>query len=295
MCRGCFWLVLCLPLTGCFNPPTRSTSWLPPLRSPAAPPNDLVTLEVMLVETQIGNRFLNEEVWNHSDETSEQVVALERKGEMNDNGFRLGLLGAVPPAGLQSLLRGGRNYLTPRCMQVTAGEPAAPLHLGPSLARCSYRHPQEESNTVELTDAVCSLQIIPTPLDDGRLRLRLSPQVRHGVPHLTPAPAPDRSGWITVTEQPTETYPNLTWDVTISPEEYLLLGTRHDRPGTLGHQCFVRTDEAPPVQRLLVLRARRAALARSTPVAEFPGDPLPRALPLAMQASFAPVVRGSGK
>src|SRR5262249_52382526 len=155
----------------------------------------------------------------------------------------------------------------------------------PTLARCRFQHPLEEGATVDLPDAVCILQMVPAPGENGRLRLRLTPQVKHGVPRLTPAPAPDRSGWITVTEQPTETYAGLSWDVSIGPDEFLLLGTRHDRPGSLGHQCFIRPDETPPVQRLLVLRARRAAAPRTEPTLEFPGDTLSRTPPLAMQAS----------
>ena len=40
---------------------------------------------------------------------------------------------------------------------------------------------------------------------------------------------------------------DLGWEVTMAPGEYLVIGAREDRPGTLGHQAFVRPDESVPV------------------------------------------------
>jgi hypothetical protein len=58
---------------------------------------------------------------------------------------------------------------------------------------------------------------------------------------------------------PTESYAALGFEVTLAPNEYILVGGRFDKPETLGHQCFVRADETKPVQRLLVIRTSRPA------------------------------------
>ena len=55
---------------------------------------------------------------------------------------------------------------------------------------------------------------------------------------------------------PTERYAALGFEVTLAEAEYVAVGTRADRAHTFGGQCFAATAENP-VQRLLVLRARR--------------------------------------
>jgi hypothetical protein len=80
--------------------------------------------------------------------------------------------------------------------------------------------------------------------------------------------------------QPDEAYPWLSWELTVAANEYVVVGTRLDRPGTLGHCCFLHGEGRPPVQRLLVLRTARA-----------PGRPaldesLSRSPPLALQAGW---------
>jgi hypothetical protein len=69
-------------------------------------------------------------------------------------------------------------------------------------------------------------------------------------------PADDHSGWLMDNQRPAEDYTALSWEASLAPSEYLVIGGRYDRPDTLGHQCFVRPDETVPVQRLLVIRSR---------------------------------------
>jgi hypothetical protein len=76
--------------------------------------------------------------------------------------------------------------------------------------------------------------------------------------------------------------------VTLAPNEYVVVGARFDRPGSLGYQAFVRADESPPVQRLLVIRTSRTA-----PDAPDDGDDgLERSPPVASQASSSAVPAG---
>jgi hypothetical protein len=86
----------------------------------------------------------------------------------------------------------------------------------------------------------------------------------------------------------------LGWDVTVAPNEYVVLGARSDRPATLGHASFVRGGEAVPVQRLLVIRTTRPDKGlEPTATAEAPAELSLRskAPPLALQASWT-VARG---
>ena len=93
-------------------------------------------------------------------------------------------------------------------------------------------------------------------------------------------------------QQPKETYAELSWEVTVGANEFILIGGRADKPGTLGHASFLRPDESIPIQRLLVLRACRSAeglpadAASETP-AEF--SLMSKSPPLAVQAALTGV------
>jgi hypothetical protein len=63
--------------------------------------------------------------------------------------------------------------------------------------------------------------------------------------------------WQLTAHQPDEAYERLSWEVTLAPNDYVLVGTRLERPDTLGQRCFLTTDGPAPVQRLLVIRTCR--------------------------------------
>ena len=48
----------------------------------------------------------------------------------------------------------------------------------------------------------------------------------------------------------------MAFEVTISPQEYVLVGTRYDRPESFGHAAFTGPSGEKQVQRLLVIRGR---------------------------------------
>ncbi len=75
--------------------------------------------------------------------------------------------------------------------------------------------------------------------------------------------------------------------MTISPNEYVVVGTRLDRVDTLGQACFLPLPDQTRVQRLLVVRTSRS-------LAETPPDfQLGRSPPLALRAGLT-AVRGKG-
>ena len=59
------------------------------------------------------------------------------------------------------------------------------------------------------------------------------------------------------TEQPTEAYRGLGWDLTVAPNTYIAVGALPDREDTLGLAALLN-DGPPRTQRLLVLRPGRA-------------------------------------
>lgn len=292
------WALLLGLLAGSFvgcatDQPTHSTSWLDRLRGVRGPTGpDVVMMEVALLERPVGDRYLNQDLWALADEG---VVAMERRALLEDNGLRIGQVGGITPAELQALLTSERSNVNPRLIELHAGNPTTVL-LGPKAPQCRFQvHQGDELTPVTLEMAQCTLSVLPTLTADGHTRLKFTPQFFHGETKLLPQPAPDGSGWVLQEQRPTERFPDLSWEVVLAPNEYVMIGARFDRPDTLGHQCFVRGDEPAPVQRLLVIRTGRpkAGLELDSGPAATEDDSFSRAPPLALQASWS-TARGSG-
>jgi hypothetical protein len=286
-------------LTGLFlgcasDRPARPISWLDrwrPFRGPAAA--DVIEVRVALVERPPDDPFLNEELWSFADE---QIIPLERKAALEENGFRVGQVGGNTPAGLLTLLTSARSNVNPRCLYVHSGQPV-PVALGPIAPSCSFRLQQDiELTNVTVEKAQCALKMVPSLTSDGRTCLQFTPQVHYGEKALVPQAAEDGSGFILQEEWPTKSYSGLAWEVTLAANQYVVVGARCDGPQTLGYQCFLRRHESVPVQRLLVIRAGRlTAVSPSEILAESSDEELSpsRTPPLALQAAWTKA-RGCG-
>jgi hypothetical protein len=230
------------------------TSWLSRLRGATGPTGpDVVRIDAWRVECRLGDPYINQDLWALADE---QVVSLETKARLEQNGFRVGQVGGITPAGLQKLLDRDPNG---RHKFLHANNPVT-FVVGPRATVCRFEiRKGGEPVPVELAQAECTLSVVPTLTDDGRTRLRFTPVVPHGEAALLPGPARDRTGWELRQQQPKETYAELSWEVTVGANEFIVVGGRADKPGTLGHASFLRPDESIPVQRLLVLSAGRSA------------------------------------
>ncbi len=275
------WAVL---LSGCV---TGGQALLTSALSPGQPfqgPNgpDVVQMETALLEGPVGDPFFNQDLWTLTDD---QVVDLDRKALLQANGLRVGQVGGLTPARLQALLASDRSCVNPRLIQ-THAEHSTRLSVGPPLPVCRFQiHQDEPAAPMRLEQAECTLVVVPSLMPGGQVRLRFTPEIPHGRPLLFPQPA-DRAAWVLGKQQPTESFPGLSWEVTLAPNEYVIVGGRYDRPETLGHQFFIRTQETPPRQRLLVIRTARP-VAGLLPDASAPADASgSRSPPLALQAAW---------
>jgi hypothetical protein len=64
--------------------------------------------------------------------------------------------------------------------------------------------------------------------------------------------------WLPRPEQQLEVFSGLSWEVTASPTQFVVVGGRSDMPNSFGSQVLVRPGENPPVRAVLVMRAVRA-------------------------------------
>src|SRR5262249_37732881 len=58
-------------------------------------------------------------------------------------------------------------------------------------------------------------------------------------------------------QRSTESFVALRWEVVLGLNDYVVVGTRFDKPDTLGFKLFVTPDSEKPSQRLLAVRAGR--------------------------------------
>jgi hypothetical protein len=163
------------------------------------------------------------------------------------------------------------------------------LKLSPLLSECCFTLLRPEGKEeVALEQAQCFLVVLPTLTADGRTCLRFTPTVEYGEPVRRPVPAPDRSDWTLEVGKQNQSYPDLGWEVTLAPNEYLVIGACFDRSESLGHRAFVDQQGEAPVQRLLVLRTSRSGAGVDAEIAEAVSrgaDP-GAAIPLALQATL---------
>jgi hypothetical protein len=265
------------------RPATSLFGGLRPLQVPAGA--DIVRLDVALLERRVGDPYLNEGLWTLADESG---VPLESRAALEENGFRIGQVGGLPPPELLALLTSERSCANPRQIRLHTGD-AKDLLLGPILPVCRFQVLEDgEPDAVNLEQAQLMLSVVPTLTRDGRIALHFTPQVEHGEAQLVPCPAPDHSGMVLQRQRAVNRYTALSWDVTLAPNEYVVVGARGERRESLGYQAFVRPQESPPVQRLLVLRASRTAPGAPDDTPGDAAESIQRCPPVAFQASSSP-------
>lgn len=270
-------------LVGCVNPdPVRNTANRPnELHRQASFVDNAVHLLVATIEQPGGDKVINEDVWKLADE---QLKDLDKKTDLADNGFRIGVIGLSPPPSLRELIESPRSCASPRRLRVLEGTPTE-IKIGPVQPVCSF-HLEGPADQPEfnLDKAECLLNIEAHRLESGAIELQLTPMVRHGKPGLDRQPVLDPGGilrWNTAVHQKIETFKTLSWNQTLSDTDYLIIGCWVDRQDTLGQKMFLEDNPTRSIQRLLVIR--------TVPVADLSSEPegnADRIAPIARQAGL---------
>jgi hypothetical protein len=132
---------------------------------------------------------------------------------------------------------------------------------------------------VELENARYCIEVTARPTREGT-KLKFTPRVEHGAPRLPFQTSSDHRGWEIRTDKASNTYSELSWDVTLGANQYLLVGTYPRCEHTIGQNAFVQSDAAVPIQRLLVIINCRPGLPT-----ERDAEPDSEVTPLALQAA----------
>jgi hypothetical protein len=293
--RNAAWLALLFVVLACAGgcalaPHVQGLSWIDRFRAPAPPDPNTIVIETALIERPLGDSYLCRELWQDTDEL---VVGLERRESLNENGLRVGQLVGTPPAGFQTLLMSPRYCSEPKRLIVPSGT-LLPKHVSPILPHASLDVMLETGKTeLEVDQARFGFDVTPTLTADGRTRLVFTPKVETRENLLPFQASPEQSRWMLRIERPSRQFPDLSWEVTLAPGQYLVVGCRPEKSASFGQYAFVQEDTAIPVQRLLVIRTNRA----TTPGNDLAGDEMLRTSsspPLAVQAA-TPTIRGKAR
>lgn len=281
--RGWWALVpILLNVSGCLWPEhAEPGSWMNRLAKQTIAPDSAV-LRVAVLERPLGDDFINGKLWQHVDEMALDEDCRDR---LAANGFRVGQLVGPPGTELQQLLLSKRCCTGKDCA-FPAGK-SMPISLGPLQPRTSYCVMQGQTPVeIALEDARYGLDVTARFVNEGT-RLTFTPRVEHGAPKLPFQASADHRCWEMRTDRSCRKHPELSWDVTLGPNQYLFIGARPDRARTLGQSAFVQTVGPEPVQRLLVIINCRTSTPSDTGGEE--STEMAATTPLALQATVPAV------
>ncbi len=254
-------LCLCLLLPGCawFEGPR--PQWLQVLKT--SPPLDanLVQIDAHLIERPLGDPFLDVEVWKQTDQ---MLTTIQRRETLELNGLRVGQVVGMAPGKLQDLLQSPRWVLDPRRRIIPSGEKVSQI-LGPVLRDCPLAVYQDKKPIeYRFPEAKFFLDIQASLTADGGTLLKFVPKVETGESVLPYKASSEEGTWKLDLEKPCKLLPELGWEVTLQPNEILLVGATPRRTNSFGNQALVGDE----VQRLLVIRTMRAPPEENAPTFE---------------------------
>ena len=247
------------------------------VRRPALPLSgvegiDALVIAAGVIEVPLGDRYLNQELWNLVDE---QAVPLEAKAGLSANGLRAGLLGSHPPSEFLALLTNEKTCMPPRQIQTRLGQAYSPFPpLKHDLLRFALKD-DDLSEEAEFSKAQCLWEVTCTQGEDRRLAVRVVPMVLHGEVLFEPQSVTGSEGvmsWQLSQRQEQERYEGLSVEVDMRPSEFLLIGCTPHADGLLGTSWLTqqRDDGESAVQRLLVIRVARTGKALEAPAPDVP-------------------------
>jgi hypothetical protein len=291
--RRCGWLTL-LPiflctLSGCLWPEeVERSSFIKRLQEKTISP-DHALIEIAILECPIRDEYINEQIWKRVDELI--VADSDRRGALNENGFRIGQLVGPMPSELQQKLLDKQCCANPRAMIFPANQ-TLPIMLGSLLPQSAYDIVRQKLRTeISLDQVRYGLDVSAQFTTDGKTKLTFTPKVENGEAMLPFEAMPDQQRWEMRTGRACLRYPELSWEVTLGPNQYFIAGTRIERERTLGQASFIHIGGEASVQRLLVIRNCRSVTAQDAHQKSI--EELVRAdkaPPLAVQATL-PVTR----
>lgn len=254
-CRT-FVIVALASAAGCVTDPMKTveSGWsrFKP-KAPAAAP-DVVDLQYIFLERELGSRELNDIVWAEADE---QFIDLERRNHLKANGIRVAKQGTRLSQELQKLVQNANPSGQGRMHETHSGMLAKvqTTEILPSWSLFQVHDGRSAGETI--ADAQGYLHVTPNTLGDSGVQLIVLPVLEYGQRQNRRVPAPDLSGWQLRNERDSRAFQDLQFELDLVTGEYLLIGCWPDRKGTLGWQYFTKQTKGKMTQTVLLIRVLR--------------------------------------
>jgi len=270
-------ITIALSMTGCARIERRGKSPLPPLRMS----QETVTVEKFSIRFPCDDADLNGPMWNDVDE---QCFSPELRRRLAAHGLRAGLVGNQLPASLERLL--ATKELPP--LTQTSGQiqmPEFDLVNEPTVLRGLVQNQGGQRAEVIVAgerEPIASLSLLKTsaaghvggetlnkvvgllalkmfPQGDGRTRLEIIPELRHGdaKQHVEAS-----NGVMRFNVEPDRmVFHDLRLETALAPGQMILLTCLPNRPGSLGQHLFTEEQSSQPrQQKLLMFRLANSPL-----------------------------------
>ena len=262
------WLLVLLgSLSGCENLDLQEKTQT--VLRPAQMSQDSVGLEIVFIRCKLDDPEINQQLWGEVDE--QQLPAGLRK-QLDENGFRVGIVGSSTPRVLQRLMKGepqqavkspveqasiakmdGESIVTGRHLQVRTGQPSEiqTSQVYEELPLLLRKEGQVVGQMLKKAQGVLIVKAYPT--SGGAVRLEIIPQFQYGDPVQSIAPS-DEGVWKFEAARKREIFDQLLTTATLQPGQYLILACRAEQPASLGHHFFTLNSTGTVEQKLLLIR-----------------------------------------
>lgn len=265
--------IVCVSLAGCQQVKFDGRSLL----SETHMSDRSVVLDLFFVRVPFADEKFNGELWQELDE---QQTGSAVRSELTRAGFRVGVCGTHAPAIIEKLLTDKSNVQRPqenvitdlaadpivlrRHLQLPAGKPTEILVSGvygslPLLDVDAVGH--VSGRTYKKAQGVFTLHADPEP--DGRVRIRLRPELQHGearpqIKNVAGIPSATGSQHdmpvLLESRRARRTFDELTMEASLAAGEMLVVTSLPHRSGSVGHSFFTETASGGLNQKLLIVR-----------------------------------------
>ncbi|QEL17178.1 hypothetical protein [Limnoglobus roseus] len=229
---------------------------------------DKLVLRTVLLEQPTGDPYLTTGLWT----STLKPLPPETAALLAENGLRVGVFPSNPPAELLERINTGT---TVRPNETTVGIAEAKiLPINGPVTQAAFQAVADigaEPNKLDLTNAQFAFNVTANTADNGKVRLTFEPRAQHGQRQGWLRPTLDGAGFSWLDQKEAERFPKLTFDVMLSPGEFLVVGPTERPANKVGGAWFVGGDTDLSRMRVLVVRAWRG---QNAPESTVPGQKL---------------------
>lgn len=232
---------------------------------------DAVVFDALIAHVPYNERELTSNLWNDVDE---QDLDPNVRRSLNEQGFRVGVIGASPPPSLTSILA-----LKGRGLRSAVEEEVDYANPGSTLSPISYSKPinlrSGSKSVIEMrSDVVPSIPILErgkngeligktysdaSPIfsvaieqnSDGSVLFDVAPFLRYGAPQSTTRY--QHGQLVRTQERPTKSFDQLRFSIALRPGQFLVIGASDSKTNALSRYFFSEGGEDFE-QTILVLR-----------------------------------------